>query len=122
VGKRSGVTGCSSTWGIMNKAVTWSRALSLTLLLGAASVIPAPPAWAFASSNIRADESSEEPCPEGQERHKSGRCVVPCPMGQIRHPAGYCTCGFPTGLDFNSCTQALMALLAPSSNGGAVAG
>jgi hypothetical protein len=110
--KRSRVTGCCSTWGIMNKAVTWSRALSLTLLLGATSFIPGPPAWASASSGIRAEESSE-PCPEGQERHKSGRCVPPCATGQLRHPAGYCTCGVPVGdapSTLASCVEAIQGM------------
>ena len=110
--KRSGVAGCSRTWGIMNKAVTWSRALSLTLLLGATSFIPGRPAWASASSGIRAEESSE-PCPKGQERHKSGHCEPPCPRGQLRHPAGYCTCGVAVGdaaSTMASCVEAIQGM------------
>jgi hypothetical protein len=91
----------------MNKAVTWRRALSLTLLVGATSFIPAPVAWASASSS----------CPEGQEQQKSGRCEAPCPRGQLRHPAGYCTCGVPIGDPgaFPTCVEAVTALLAPGA-------
>jgi len=90
----------------------WSRTLSLTLLLGATSFIPAPAAWGSASSGIRAEESSQ-PCPEGLERHKSGRCVPPCPRGQLRHPAGYCTCGVAVGdaaSTMASCVEAIQGM------------
>jgi hypothetical protein len=80
----SGVTGAAVIGGTMRTAVRWSRVLSLSLVLGATSFIPTPMVWASVSS---------EPCAEGQERDKSGRCVSPCPRGQFRHPAGYCTCG-----------------------------
>jgi len=88
----------------MNKAVTWKRALSLTLLLGATSFIPGPAAWA------------SESCPQDQH----GRCEAPCPRGQLRHPAGYCTCGIPIGDPgaAPSCVEALKAFIAPSARTG----
>ena len=82
----------------MKLAARWSRALSLTLVVGATSFIPASMAWA-------ADQ-----CAQGQERDKSGRCVAACPRGQFRHPSGYCTCGIAMGdaqATLSSCGEAL---------------
>ena len=83
----------------MKTAVRWGRALSLCLVVGATSFLPAP-AWAA------------EQCADGQERDKSGRCVAPCPRGQFRHPSGYCTCGLAIGdaqSTLASCAEALRA-------------
>jgi hypothetical protein len=84
----------------MKTVVRWSRALGVSLVIGATSFIPAPMVWAA------------EECPKGQERDKSGRCVAPCPRGQFRHPSGYCTCGLAIGdaqATLASCAEALRA-------------